>query len=51
MAGTYLIDTPEGEFVRKEISLKLITQAKLQKEYEKTNVPVHQPNPNNLNGI
>ncbi len=36
---------------RKEISHKLITQAKLQKEYEKTNVPVHQPNPNNLNGI
>ncbi len=36
---------------RKEISHKLITQAKLQKEYEKTNVPIHQPNPNNLNGI
>ena len=36
---------------RKEISHKLITQAKLQKEYEKTNVPIHQPNPNNLNGF
>ena len=36
---------------RKEISQRLITQAKLQKEYEKTNVPIHQPNPNNLNGI
>ena len=36
---------------RKEISHKLITQAKLQKEYDKTNVPIHQPNPNNLNGI
>ena len=36
---------------REEISYKLITQAKLQKEYEKTNVPIHQPNPRNLNGI
>ena len=36
---------------RKEISERLITQAKLQKEYDKTNVPIYQPNPNNLNGI
>ena len=36
---------------RKEISEKLITQAKLQKEYEKTGVPIHQPNLNNINGI
>src|SRR5210317_1936149 len=36
---------------RKEISHRLITQAKLQKEYEKTNEPIHQPNPNNLNGL
>ena len=36
---------------RKEISERLITQAKLQKEYEKTEVPIHQPNPNNINGI
>ena len=36
---------------REEISYKLITQAKLQKEYEKTNVPIHQLNPKNLNGI
>ncbi|WP_440634743.1 TM0106 family RecB-like putative nuclease [Candidatus Pelagibacter sp. HIMB1746] len=36
---------------REEISYKLITQAKLQKEYEKTNVPIHQPNPRNLDGI
>ena len=36
---------------RKEISEKLITQAKLQKDYEKTEVPIHQPNLNNINGI
>jgi len=36
---------------RKEISERLITQAKLQKEYEKTEVPIHQPNLNNINGI
>ena len=36
---------------RKEISEKLITQAKLQKEYEKTEVPIHQTNLNNINGI
>ena len=36
---------------RKEISYKLITQAKLQKEYQKTNIPVHLPNPNNLDNL
>ena len=32
-----------------EISYKLITQARLQKEYEKTQVPIYEPNPINLN--
>ena len=35
---------------RKEISYKLVTQAKLQKEYEKTGIPIYKPNPYNLNG-
>ena len=35
---------------RKEISYKLVTQAKLQKEYEKTVIPIYRPNPYNLNG-
>ena len=35
---------------RKEISYKLVTQAKLQKEYEKTVIPIYKPNPYNLNG-
>ena len=35
---------------KKEISQKLITQAQLQKEYAKTNIPIHQSNPNNLDG-
>src|SRR6056300_1058640 len=33
-----------------EISYKLITQARLQKEYEKTQVPIFEPNPINLHG-
>ena len=36
---------------RKEMSNKLITQAKLQKEYEKTDIPISKPNPYNLNGL
>ena len=36
---------------RKEISHKLITQAKLQKEYEKTNVPIHKPKEINLHNL
>ena len=36
--------------LRKEISYKLVTQAKLQKEYEKTGIPIYKPNPYNLNG-
>ena len=35
---------------RKEISYKLVTQAKLQKEYEKTGFPIYKTNPYNLNG-
>ena len=34
-----------------EISYKLITQARLQKEYEKTQVPIYEPNPINLIGV
>src|SRR6056300_1435848 len=34
-----------------EISYKLITQARLQKEYEKTQVPIFEPNPININGV
>ena len=36
---------------RKEMSNKLITQAKLQKEYEKTDIPISKSNPYNLNGL
>ncbi len=36
---------------RKEISYKLITQAKLQKEYEQTTKPSYLFNPNNLNNF